>query len=71
VEVSVFSIGSKLSKHTHPDAIIELVNNTQDLIARCIIFDRESRVMRADFRNIAVLPTAKLRIVVARHRVCR
>lgn len=62
---------SRRSKHTHPNAVIELINDTQDLVARCVILDRERRVVRADFRNIAVLPAAELWVVVAWHRVCR
>jgi hypothetical protein len=63
--------GSGWSKRTHPNAVIELIDDTQNLIARCIILDGERRVVRADFGDIAVLPAAELWVVVARHRVCR
>ena len=63
--------GSNLGNHTHPNAVIELIHNTQDLVARCVVFYGERRVVRADFCDVAVLPAAELRVVVAWHRVCR
>jgi hypothetical protein len=62
---------SGLNKHTHPNTVIELIHDTQDLIARCIVLDRKRGIMRADFRDVAVLPAAELRVVIAGHRVCR
>jgi len=60
-----------LSEHTHANAIIKLVDNAQNLVARGIVFNVEGRVVRADFRDVAILPAAELRIVVAWNRIRR
>jgi hypothetical protein len=55
--------------HTHANAVVKLIDNAEDLVARCIIFDRECRIMSADLSNVTVLSVAKLRVVVAWHRI--
>lgn len=57
--------------HTHPNAIVELVNDAQNLVTRRVILDGERRVMRANLGDVAVLPAAELWVIVAWHRVCR
>ena len=55
--------------HTHPNAIVELINDAQNLVTRRVILDGERRVMRANLGDVAVLPAAELWIVIAWHCV--
>ena len=49
----------------HPYAVIELIDNSELLIGCCVVGHHEGAVMGSDKGNIAVLPTAKFRIIVA------
>jgi hypothetical protein len=55
--------------HTHANTVVKLIDNAQDLVARCIILDRERRIVSADLSNVTVLSVAKLRVVVAWYRI--
>lgn len=57
---------------THSDAVVQLIDDPIELVRSGVVRYGECRIVRAYFRDIAVLPITELRVVVAWHCVlCR
>lgn len=54
-----------MARHTHADTIVQLINDPKILVASGVSRDSKRSVVGADFSDVAVLPVAELRVVVA------
>jgi hypothetical protein len=58
-----------LAQHTHADTIVQLINNTQFLVASSVPRDGKGSVMGAHLGDVAIFPVTEFGIVVARSSV--
>lgn len=54
-----------MAQHTHADTIVQLIDNSEILIASGVPGDSKGSVVGADFSDVAVLPVAEFGVVVA------
>ena len=54
-----------MGRHTHADTIVQLINDSEFLVASGISRDGEGGVVGAHLSDVAVFPVAELRVVVA------